>query len=271
MAIYGQAVYGEAVYGASSDPEPPVSQQFAGGTLMKIQKLFEVMFADPQISNAELSEFTFDHLGRMKSHNASGPWAGQFAALIGATDPLYEAFKATISTEGSESALGEGLTMTKDAALKAFVELVRKRETRVKDRFGKPSPAYEEFFPRGLNEFNHVKMADAKELMDRMVLKSTKYVAQVGQEMVDEFTAARTAFMNARDTQVQQKGEVGEAAQQRRAARAALELQLQKNALTIALMFVGQPERCPDFFTQSKLENPKKAKPETPATPPPAG
>lgn len=267
MSLYGEAVYGVDSYEAEGDPDP-ATVQFTGGHMIKIERFFQIMFADPNISNEELRDYTEDHLAKLISHNASGPYAGQFAAMIAETQPKFDAFVASISTEDSAGATREGQTLTKDAALKAFIELVRKREPRIEGIFGKPSAAYEEFFPQGLNEYGKPTQAQAVVLMDRMVAKATKYVADVGQPMVDEFTAARTAFTTARTAQVTQKGEVGEAAAQRRLARAAVELQDQKNLLTIALMFLGQPERAKDFFTESKLRDPKKHKEEPPPAPP---
>lgn len=266
MALYGSAIYGSAVYAAASQPVSVVGGIVAGG-FMNIEKYFEVLFARSSISNGELRNFAEDHIAKLNSHNDSGPLAGQFTAMLGETEPKFDAFVELLSSEDSASAERQGETITKDQALLAFCELVRRRKSRVADKFGEGSAEWEEFFPHGLSEYNNPTMAKAPVLMDRMVDKATKYVADTGADLVTEFTNARTAFQNARTEQVEQKGEVSEVASLRRQARAALELQLQKNLLTIALMFVGHPERAKDFFDQSKLKNPVHA-PATPPTPP---
>lgn len=265
MAIYGSAVYGSAIYESASQSVPGLSENVGGG-FMNIEKYFEILFARSSISNGELKNFAEDHRAKLNSHNNSGPLSGQFADLLAALNPLYDSFVGRISTEDSASAGQQGETISKNEALASFCHLVSLREARVRDKFPKGSAPYEEFFPHGLSEYNRPTMAKAVVLMDRMVDKATKFVADTGADMVTEFTAARSAFQNARTEQVEQKGEVSEAASLRRAARAALELQLQKNLLTIALMFVGQPERAKDFFDQSKLKNPVH----TPPAPPPA-
>lgn len=233
--------------------------------MISIERLFQLIFADSQISRAELRLFTEDHLAKLRAQNMSGPFAGQFVSLITATETAFNRFIDTLSAEDSAGAERQGDTITKDAALESFIALVRRRETRIKDRLGKPSAGYEEFFPHGLTEYGKPTMAQAPVLMDRMVLKATKYSAQVGAELITEFTNARSAFVEARSAQVDQKGDVSEIVEERRMARTAVEVQLQKNFLTIALLNVGHPEVVKDYCDQSLLKNPVHA----PATPAP--
>lgn len=235
---------------------------------MRIAGFFENGFAGRNISSGELLIFAEDHLGRMRSQNDSGATARKFTELIAATQPLFGAFSAAHATENSEGATQQGKTLTKNAAFAAFKALVRLREVRVASELGRPGPGYENFFPHGLKEYNRATMETAETLMDRMVAASEKFRAEVGAEMAVEFADARTAFLNARRAQLAQKGAVSVAAAARKAARKALEVQLMKNVLTIALLFVGQPERAQDFFTQAHLRDPKRRKRQPPPAPP---
>lgn len=239
------------------------------GRMIELSRAFEIVFADPRISLTELRIFTEDHIGRLRSQNLTGDHAGQFTALLAAIEPLFAAYCDDLSVKHAATTERKGETLSKDAALAAFQILVRKREPRVADRFGSGSAQYLEFFPLGITQYNRATMQTAETLMDNMVTKAAKYVTQTGQDMLDEFTAARAAFVTARTTQVEQKGDVADAIRQRDTSRAALEVQLTKNWLTIALMFTGQPERCKDFFTQSMLEDPDRTPDEeTPPAPP---
>ena len=68
----------------------------------------------------------------------------------------------------------------------------------------------------------------------------------------------KTTFSTARDGQVEAKGDLAQARANLGASRTALELQLGKNILTIALHHLGEPERATDYFNQSLLEDPTR-------------
>lgn len=226
--------------------------------MIELSRFCENLFASPRISMAELRKFTEDHLARLKAQNADGSHAGQFGGLLAATGPLFGAFERTLSIKDSVQAEREGKTITKNEALRAFQRLVRKIEPRVADRLGRPGAEYEKFFPHGLKEFNQATMATALTLMDRMVKLAGDYSAQIGTQPLADFTAARTAFAQARSVQMVQKGEVTEAIHERDAARAALETQLMANVLAIASLLIGHAERMREFFDQSLLRNRRK-------------
>jgi hypothetical protein len=241
------------------------------GKMIDLKRYFEVPFEDPAISLDEFLLFGTDHLARLKEQDTNGPDAGSFTALVTATEPLLTAFNAAMSERDSATSSREGGTMSKDQALESFQLHVRRREGTIKGEFGKPSPQYEEFFPRGLSEYARATMANAEVLMDRMVTKTTKYQAQLGAPMVAEFTDLRTAFVNARTTQLGQIGGVSDARDQLKNSRAALELQMTVNLMTVAIKYLKQPEKVSLFFNQTLLEDPNRSQtPEPPPAPPPS-
>ncbi len=239
--------------------------------MIDLKKYLMIPFSDPAISNGELKKFTEDHLGRMRRQNQQGGLLGKLTALIAATEPPFAAFVATLSSRETSGAVKEGDTLAMTAAMKAFKDLVRRRASRVEDKFGKPSQQYEEFFPGGLSRYGAANLENVEQMMTHMVTTSTKYVAQVGQDMVTEFTAAKAAFLAARGGQNEQKGEVADAIRAREAARGALEIQLTRNLLFFAGEFLGEPERLADVIDQSILKEAASAEEPPPApTPPPA-
>lgn len=236
--------------------------------MIDLVKYFQIPFEDPEISFAEFLLFTEDAMARLKRQNEEGPDAGAFTALVDATQPLFDAFNDAMSDHDDVTASREGGTMTKDQALEAFQLLVRRREGAIRSEFGKPSAQYEEFFPRGLREYSRATMSNAEVLMDRMVTKTTKYQALLGAAIVTEFTNARAAFMSARAAQLNQKGDVSGAADARWSTRAALERQTTVNLMTVAIKYLGQPEKVLLFYNQSILEEPESEEEETPVVPP---
>ena len=235
---------------------------------MDLKKYLLIPFSDPKISNGELKQFTEDHLGRLRKQNLEGSLAGKLTGLIAATEPLYGTFVESLSSRETSGAVREGDTMAMTTAMKAFKDLVRRRASRVEDKFGKPSPQYEEFFPGGLTRYGAANLENVETMMTHMVTTSTKYQVQVGVDMVNEFTAAKAAFLAARGSQSDQKGEVADAIRARENARGALEVQLTKNLLFFAGEFLGQPERLADVMDQSILKEAVSAEPPPAPTPP---
>ena len=147
--------------------------------MRKLNRYFEVLFTNKEISPEELRNFAEDHLARLKSHQASGPNAGGFQELIAATQPLYDAFKTAVGEREMQSAQLGGGTFTKNQAMEAFIAKVRQREGKIRDAFGKQSAQYLEFFPRGLSEYAEARVGSTEDLMNRMCALGQKYEAQL--------------------------------------------------------------------------------------------
>lgn len=238
--------------------------------MFDLSKLFTIPFEDPRISFGEHLAFSREHLRRVKAQNESGDHAGQFAAIVAATQPLFDAFSLTMTDRDSTGVEREAETLAKNQALKTFQTAVSRREGLIRSAFDRTAPQYQEFFPQGLTEYAQATLENAEVLVDRMAAKTLKYVLQLGQPIVDEFAALRTAFKAALTTQQEQTGDVANAIRQRQAARVALSRQLMLNALDLAKLFLGQPERCADFFDLSIIKEPVRAKKEEPPPAPPA-
>ena len=225
--------------------------------MISITRLFENHFDDPQISAEELRQFAEDHLGKLK---ALPSLPAELAALLPPTQAAFDAFDAALSARTTLQAAQSGGTITKDEAVQLFRTTVRKREGRVRDKFDKGSAAYAEFFPRGLTEYQKARMGQVAGFLDRLIAAATKYQAELGPELLAEFTALKTTFSSAREGQVDAKGDLAQARAQIAATRPVLELQLGRNLLAAASRHLGEPARAADYFSQSLLEDPTRSK-----------
>lgn len=224
-------------------------------TMINIQRFFENHLANREISAEELRQFAEDHIGKLK---ALPSLPASLTALIAPTEAAFDEFDGKLSARATLQATQSGGTITKDEALQLFRTTVRQREGRVRDKFAKGSAAYAEFYPQGLQEYNKARLGQVPALLDRFIAAAGKYQADLGPELLAEFTALKATFATARDGQVEAKGDLAQARANVASTRAALELQLGKNILAIASHHLGHPERAADYFNQSLLEDPTR-------------
>jgi hypothetical protein len=220
--------------------------------MINIQRLFENHLDDPEISAEELRQFGEDHIGKLK---ALPNLPATLTALIAPTETAFDAYDEDLSARTTLLAVQGGGTISKDEALQLFRTTVRQREGRVRDKFPKGSAPYAEFYPLGLTEYNKARLGQVPGLLARLIAAATKYQADLGPELLLEFQTLKTTFDNARDGQVEAKGDLAQARANLATTRLALELQLGKNILAIASHHLGQPALATTYFNQSLLED----------------
>lgn len=230
--------------------------------MRNLRTYFDIQFDEKEISDNELRTFAEDHLRRLAGNDPDN----RFGDLLAATTATYTAFFGAISDEDAHTAVREGLTKTKDVALANFKAAISRREGTIRGEFGKESSEYQEFFPHGVTEYTTATLENVETLMKRMVTGATKYKTQLGQGFLDEFAALQSAFMGARDAQIEKKGAVSGSKTEAANARKALEKQLTTNVLTLALAFLGQPQAGISYFDQSLLREDEKSVPKPPTT-----
>lgn len=223
--------------------------------MISIQRFFENHLSSREISAEELRQFAEDHIGRLKAQTAL---PAALAALLAPTTAAFADFDAGLSARTTLQATQVGGTISKDEALQLFRTTVRQREGRIRDKFAKESPAYAEFFPQGLKEYNKARLGQVTGLLDRLIAAATKHQAALGPELLAEFTALKASFTTARDGQVESKGDIAQARAQVASTRSVLELQLGRNILAIASHFLGQTSQAAIYFNQSLLEDPTR-------------
>lgn len=230
--------------------------------MINIERLFENHLENRSISAEELRQFAEDHIGKLKALPAAPATITAFAAP---TEAAFDAFDAKLSARTTLQATQSGGTITKDEALQLIRTIIRQREGRIRDKFAKGSGPYAEFFPQGLREYNRARTGQVTGLLDRLISAADQHQAVLGPELLAEFQAMKATFANARDGQVDTKGELAQARAELASTRIILELQLGKNLLAIASHHLGHPERAVDYFNQSLLEDATRSEEDVPS------
>ena len=231
--------------------------------MIDLKRFFINPFGDRQISDDELRTFTEDHLGRLSAANTGS----EFDARLTNTTAAFNAFFGQVASEELKVALQKAATQTMNVRWSAFVAYTTSRgAARVVDRAGKPSALYTQFFPRGLDEYHQVTVADSQSLAERVKQLATTNAVTLGQDFVDAVTLLVNDYDTARGAQVTAKGTTVDAGTDRRADRDAMEVQLFDNLLALAQKHKGNPAAAASYFNQSLLE---EAQP-TPTPVPPA-
>ena len=225
-------------------------------TMIAIERLFENHLAGREISFEELRQFGEDHVGKLKALPAL---PAELQALLVPTEAAFDAYDGDLSARTTLLAVLGGGTISKNDAMELIRTTVRQREGRVRDKFPKGSAAYAEFYPQGLNEYNKARLGQIPGLLTRLIAAATKYQAELGPELLAEFQALQTTFDNARDGQVEAKGDLAQARADLAASREALELRLGKNILAVASHHLGDPAAATTYFNQSLLEDPDRS------------
>jgi hypothetical protein len=215
--------------------------------MINLKTFFKNHFNTTKISDDKLKKFTEDHLQRLISNNAGG----EFSTLVTDTTTTYQTYYGAISDEGARYALQQALTKAMNNTVEAFKDAVSQKEGIVKGTFGKDSPAYQEFFPFGVGEYTHANLAEIERLMDQFLTATNRHVAELGIPFLTQFQDYKTAYVGARESQLLKKAEVTDLKTDSTAKRDIVEIQLMKNLYTVAGMYVGNEDKCMDFFDQS--------------------
>lgn len=232
-----------------------------------LKTFFEPAFEGKRIAIDTLKKFSEDNLARLTT-NPGAP-GGPIAGLITATGAAHIAYFGEISDVDVAKAVQEGFTVAVDQKFEEFQARVQKEHGLIKYTFNN-MPAYQEFFPHGLTEYTNATKASVETLMLRMVEALTNNPNPgIPTTLKDEFQAYHDDYQELRAAQLGKKGNADTQRTERDAARAALELQLWKNVLTISLAHIGNVEACMAYFDESILKgSPEEDEEEGGDTPP---
>jgi len=215
--------------------------------MIDLRRFFEVIFDTPEISDDKMRSFSEDHIGRIAANNT----ANQYDTMLNDTEAAHTANFGAIDSEATLFALQQSRTVSANNAMDAFKKAVSQQEGAVRSKFNKDTPEYQEFFPLGLTEYQQANKSTIESLMTRILNAFTAHSADLGAVLVTQFTALRNNYLIARGEQIQKKGEVTASKSVTQTTRNVLEKQLQENLLTLAIEFMGNPDRGMDFFDQS--------------------
>ena len=218
--------------------------------MLDLIKPFENWFDDPEITPERLKTFTMDHLARLAANNP----ANAYNTIITDTQTAVTALDNAITNKGSQTSEREGTTFTKEQARDAFQAFISQKEGTIKGIFGKPSQAYEEFFPQGVSAYRKATDAAFGNMADTAVLKAVKYQVELGAQFVTDITALRDAYQTAKANQDTDVGDVSEARTGEEIAVHDLEVQLCVNVHTLALNMLGSGDPNPEMMVETYFD-----------------
>ena len=228
--------------------------------MTNLDRLFDDWFADPQFSPAEKLSFGADLRARLAQNNATTAFDGVLAEV----DGLLTLAGGATGDEATALAVRKAAVAAKKTHLEVVRDAVSRREGRVRDQFGKDSPAYLEFYPQGITPYRLMKEADVEPKLAVLIAAGHKHLPA----LETEFTALRTTWTALRTAASGAIGGVGAVNVSQNDALSALGHAMQKAILTAALTFLCQPAMGPALFDQSRLYNRKPgAGPALPPTP----
>jgi hypothetical protein len=228
-------------------------------------------FNDPKISLDELVAFGTDHLARLIANNP----AAVFAARITATTTALNGVGGAFTDDKTKLALRKSKKQAKDAFRAALPLAVGKIYGAVQAQFGNPSTQLTECFPQGRTVFNTCADGALAGELQTVINGVTDYQAQLGAPVVAAAMALLTGWTAVFQTSETSTGNKSTTQLAKNNARLALQLELFKNLLTLALNFPDQPDQL-DVYMQQNLLSPHTqssaapAPAPAPATKPPA-
>ena len=230
--------------------------------MMNMETFFINHFNTTRISDDNMKKFAEVHLQRLAANNGGGA----FTTMITDTTTAYTGYYGSMTDEDTKFAIQQGLTVAMNNVVETFKNAVSQKEGIVKGNFGKDSPEYQEFFPLGITEYRTATLANIELLMERFADAANTHVAVVGLAFVTEFQGYLAGFRAAREAQLFKIGEVAESKTGTSVQRDSLEDELMKNVHLVGAMFVGDVNRCMDFFDQSFIRDSKTDDDEEPPT-----
>lgn len=210
--------------------------------MLDFDKLFTNQFDSKRISDDRLNKFTLEHLPLLAGY-------ARFAALVAPTQTAYEGYFGAISDEATKSAIQVSLTRAMERALGDFKKKASQHEGAVRSKWGEDAPEYLRFYPQGITEYTNATMANVDEKLKRYEKALTDLGSALDPQVTADFlnagqngqpAGAIVRFRAARTAQLAAKAATATGKGASQTTRDVLELQLQKNLLSVALDALGR-------------------------------
>jgi hypothetical protein len=260
MARYDSLVYFDS--GVTYD-EPDTPTVIQPTHMMDLHKFLTNPFDDPGISMDELLAFTTDHLQKITANNPGGIYTARLAATNTALGGVGSAF----TDDQTKLGLRKARKQAKDAFRSALPKNISPLAVAVEAKFGEGSPEFVECFPQGRAVFTRCTDDKVANHLQTLINGVTAHQALLGAPVVASATALLTGWNAVYAPSESASGAKTTTEAAKSAARGALQLELFKNLLTIALNNPRLPDNLDNFMQQSLLED----HPVTPPSPPPPG
>ena len=223
--------------------------------MLDLSLLFKNHFGTRLISDNNIRKFSDIHLQRLIANNSGG----KLDQIITETQNAYDQYFGSIKEEDQSFAVQQGLTISVYKVLNEFKRFVSSSEGLVRAQFGKKSAEYQEFIPYGLKEYWHLNLTKAESTMERFYQATEKYKTVFGDSLKNLAQSLLAEFREARQNQLNKKGEVSQKKVATGDNRRVLEIQLMKNLHYLGYLYPGDENKCEVFFDQSFLRK-KSAK-----------
>lgn len=218
--------------------------------MINIKVFFKNHFDTKEISDENLRKFSDIHLLRLTTNNNGGI----YTAIITDTGIVYIAYFGAIGDEAVRTAVKEGTTVELNIAIKNFKRDVSRKEGTIRGLYGVGTGTYQEFFPQGLTAYSDADLGNIHTFTKIMMDASTAHSADLGVPFVTLFTNYHNDILAKRQAQLVLIGEVEGKRDVTETSRNALEVQLMKNVLTIAVNNIGNFSAVNTYFDQLFLK-----------------
>ncbi len=229
-----------------------------------LHKPFTSPFDDSAIGIDNLVSFTSDFLAKANDNNTGGFLTQRIAATTAAFGTVNTAFQLDLSK------LGIRKSSKKDK--KAFRKTISAGLSDIflilQTHYGRTASALDLFFPKGLSAMSKTRDDQMGNDLTMLVQALTTHSAEVGAQVVTDATALKNGWLTVYSPSETSTADKAATMGAKRAARAALQLELYKCWLTIALQFPRQPAML-DVYMQQSLLSPHNPAPGTPTPPTP--
>lgn len=225
-------------------------------------------FNDANISMDELVAFGTDHLARLIANNP----AAVFAPRITATTTALTGVGGAFTDDKTMLALRKSKKLAKQTFRDALPVAIGKIYGVVLGKFGDGTAGMMECFPQGRGVFGSCTDGALAGELQTLINGVTDQQAALGAQVVTDATALLTNWNAVFQTSETSTGNKSTSQGLKHTARAALQLELFKNLLTLALNFPDQPDQLNIYMQQSLLAPHTQSTAPAPApTPTPPG
>jgi len=232
--------------------------------LMIVQHLFNNIFDDVKITTVRLANFAEEALNRLLSQNQNK----EFDLMIGFLETPVAELLSYISAVDVALGIQKGKTLTNDEFIKLFKKTMSDKEGVIADAMGGfNTPAFIEFYPKGVTEYSKATKTNLPTLISRVNKAATTHKAKLSPALLATLQAFESSWQANRDTQVQQKGTLSDSRADRNALRTNVEMALLKAVHATALAYPGDVEKCTVFYKFHLLYPVSRAKKDTPTPP----
>ncbi|MCF8257978.1 MAG: carboxypeptidase-like regulatory domain-containing protein [Flavobacteriales bacterium] len=217
--------------------------------MITLTRLTNDIFADRDLSDANLRTFADDHLIRLANKNPGSIYDG----LITATTTAYTAYYGIMTNQAVKEAVSEGLTESMNFKRDLVLARMSTQQDLISFLFKADHLTYQQFFPQGMTEYINARLDNLTTILDRylVAMNANMPVAHATEvnditNLINDYKAARTAQRDAfSETDILRTG--------RRETRKALTLQITRNILTLAIDFLDDPDGFDDYYDDSLL------------------